>query len=579
MRRQLREGGRLRAGDALDDGRYLLVQEVGRGGFAVVWNAYDRREQQRVAIKMLHPNLAGDPLRRERFFRGARAMRDLGHAAVVRVHEPEGEDGGFYYFVMELLTGGDLRQAVLANRMANERVLPLLLQVIEAIASAHARGMVHRDIKPANILLDGDGNPKLTDFDLVGAADTTGGTRTGALGTVVYAAPECLEKPQEATARADVYGVGMTALFCLSRQELSLSVFRNPERLIARLDCSDRVRDVLRRAVAWEPGDRFADAAELGHALRAALAPVRSEREGAPGTGAAKPETRTRVGSKPPVAGLATEDARAEGPVGWDWTPGEAMELPVTGMRFRWIEPGRFKMGSTDEDQGAYSDEKPAHLVTITRGYWLGEHPVTNGQYREFVEATGHEAPEYWNDRRFSDPAQPVVGVSWEDAQAFCAWINVQVPAGNGLRLRLPSEAEWEYGARGRDGRRYPWGNEEPDGTRASYGLDGNTGGPSPVGQHAAGVSPFGLQDMAGNVWEWCEDVYGEYEAAPAQDPVATGRGSSRVRRGGSWGNSARYVRAALRFAGERGSRYDSIGFRLAGGQSAPGQPAQPASS
>jgi hypothetical protein len=140
VRRQFREGGRLRAGDALDDGRYLLVQEVGRGGFAVVWNAYDRREQQHVAIKVLHTNLAGDPLRRERFFRGARAMRDLGHAAVVRVLEPEGEDGGFHYFVMELLTGGDLRQAVLANRIANERVLPLLLQVTEAIASAHARG-------------------------------------------------------------------------------------------------------------------------------------------------------------------------------------------------------------------------------------------------------------------------------------------------------------------------------------------------------------------------------------------------------------------------------------------------------
>ena len=272
LRRQLREGGQLRPGDALGDGRYLLVRAVGRGGFATVWEAYDRAEEQRVAIKVLHANLAGDPVRRERFFRGAQAMRKLVHSAVVCVLEPRGEDGGFFYFVMEFVPGGNLREVVLERRLKNEDMLPIILQIGDALALAHARGMIHRDIKPANILLGERGDAKLTDFDLVGTHDTTGGTRTGALGTVVYAAPECLDRPQEATARADVYGLGMTAIFCLSGRELSMATFRNPEPTIATLDCSAQIRTVLQRAVSWEPNERFADASalmvELRHASR-----------------------------------------------------------------------------------------------------------------------------------------------------------------------------------------------------------------------------------------------------------------------------------------------------------------------
>ncbi|TMQ21934.1 MAG: oxalate/formate MFS antiporter [Deltaproteobacteria bacterium] len=273
LRRQLREGGQLRAGDALSDGRYLLVRVVGRGGFAVVWEAFDCAEQQRVAIKVLHLNLAGDPLRRERFFRGAHAMMKLVHPAVVRVLEPKGEDGGFYYFVMEFVADGNLREWVLQSRLKNEETLPVILRIGEALALAHSQGMIHRDIKPANILLNEHGTAKLTDFDLVGARDTTGGTRTGALGTIVYAAPECLERPQEAAACADVYGLGMTAIFCLAGRNLSMDTFRNPEGTIDRLHCSIQVQAVLRRAVAWEPHERFADAAAMVLKLREALDP------------------------------------------------------------------------------------------------------------------------------------------------------------------------------------------------------------------------------------------------------------------------------------------------------------------
>lgn len=150
---------------------------------------------------MLHSEHAVDSHRRERFFRGSRVMKGLEHEAIVRVIEPHGEDGGYHYFVMEVASNGDFRQAVLNQRIAKEQVLPLILGVGDALAETHAKGLIHRDVRPANILLDASRLPKLTDFDLVGGGkDTTGGTRTGALGTFVYAAPEMLHRPQDADA-------------------------------------------------------------------------------------------------------------------------------------------------------------------------------------------------------------------------------------------------------------------------------------------------------------------------------------------------------------------------------------------
>lgn len=272
LRRRLREDGQLKAGDSLEDGRYLLLSRIGRGGFAFVWEGLDRRTGEHVAIKVLHTNLAGDALRRERFFRGASAMASLDHRAVVRVLA-QGTDGGYCYFVMELVSGGDLRRAVLEGRMSSEQSLAVIDTIAEALAAAHTKRMVHRDVKPANILLGVDGAAKLTDFDLVGGADTTGGTRTGAMGTFLYAAPEAMDRPHEADARADVYSLGMTALFCLSGADLPTSAVREADKLIDALAVSEAIKIVLKKAVNWDRAQRFEDAGAFREAMRNAAFP------------------------------------------------------------------------------------------------------------------------------------------------------------------------------------------------------------------------------------------------------------------------------------------------------------------
>lgn len=271
LRRQLREGGVLRAGDSLGDGRYLLLEQVGRGGFAHVWRARDRQTGMDVAIKVLRSDLAHEPQRRERFFRGARIMAELDHPAVVRVLEQKGEDGGYHYFVMEFVPGGDLRQAALRGDVLRNAGLFMVLEVGAALAKAHERGVIHRDVKPANILLHIDGSPRLTDFDLVAAADTTGGTRSGALGTFVYAAPECMHHPQDADPRVDVYGLAMTAVFILYGRELPLDVVRDAESFIRQLEGSETVKNTLIRGTSWEPSTRHRDAREFCEKLHRCL--------------------------------------------------------------------------------------------------------------------------------------------------------------------------------------------------------------------------------------------------------------------------------------------------------------------
>jgi formylglycine-generating enzyme required for sulfatase activity len=208
------------------------------------------------------------------------------------------------------------------------------------------------------------------------------------------------------------------------------------------------------------------------------------------------------------------------------------------------IPAGEFLMGSPPEEGN--SDEHPQHTVYLD-AFYIDKYEVTNAQYKKFMDATGHAAPSWWNDNNFNKPEQPVVGVTWFDAEAYCKWAN----------KRLPTEAEWEKAARGTVGRRYPWGNEVPNAGgiwRANYyigenGVDDGFQYAAPVGSFPAGVSPYGIHDMAGNVLEWVADWYdgGYYSVSPKNNPKGPNSGSVRVLRGGAWLGSVNLLRAASR--------------------------------
>ena len=208
-------------------------------------------------------------------------------------------------------------------------------------------------------------------------------------------------------------------------------------------------------------------------------------------------------------------------------------------------------MGSVKGDNAAARREKPQHQVDITRAVFMGRTPVTVAAYRRFAQATERvmpTAPEFNLGWKKED--HPIVNVSWEDAKTYCEW------AGG----RLPTEAEWEYTARGgKEGLKYPWGDEISE-KPANY--LGNVGGTSVVGSYPA--NDFGLYDMVGNVWEWVADVYDEnyYSKSPKKNPQGPSRGDLRVLRGGSWSDGSGCLRASLRGRSLRDFGFLDIGFR-----------------
>jgi serine/threonine-protein kinase len=240
-----------------------------------------------------------------------------------------------------------------------------------------------------------------------------------------------------------------------------------------------------------------------------------------------------------------------------------------------YVPAGEFLMGAADSDPDGSDDEKPQHTVYLN-AFWIDKTEVTNAMFTRFMATTGYKTDAEkggkgwvytgvkWEEVSGADwqhpggpttnisglDDHPVVQVSWNDALAYCGWVGRQ----------LPTEAEWEKAARGTEGRIYPWGNQAAtceyavmddsvmrDSSRNGCGR-GNAAWP--VGSKPKGISPYGALDMGGNVWEWVVDWYDDkyYASSPFRNPPGPPSGPKRVLRGGGWGDTAVYIRAAHRF-------------------------------
>ena len=209
--------------------------------------------------------------------------------------------------------------------------------------------------------------------------------------------------------------------------------------------------------------------------------------------------------------------------------------------------------------EAGQENERPVHRVWVDR-FGLAEHPVTNLQCKPFVEDTHRTAPPFWSEPMFSHPAQPVVGVTWDDALAYCEWLSARTDC----QFRLPTEAEWERGARGGlDDSLYPWGDEAPWEKNFS-GCDPKTGGPARVEINAP--NGFGLYDMSEGVHQWCSDFYdyNYYRYSPERNPQGPVSGTRRASRGGSWRHRIKFSRCAARSSLPPSFHYADYGFRVA---------------
>ena len=237
-------------------------------------------------------------------------------------------------------------------------------------------------------------------------------------------------------------------------------------------------------------------------------------------------------------------------------------------MEMVWIEPGTFAMGTTQEQKRLlrrnelwldwFSNEQPVHQVTISRGFYLGKYEITQGQWKSVMSTSPWLG---WEDMRVDD-RNPAAYISWNDMQMFIQVLNKA--AGDSL-YRLPTEAEWEYACRAKTNSLWSFGDDRNQwGDYAWY--DENARDVGEKYAHQVGTklpNPWGLYDMHGNVWEWCQDWYGPYSNGSKVDPFGPAAGIARVGRGGCFYDNARTARSAFRNRSEPDLRYGIIGARL----------------
>ncbi len=585
--------------------RYRIVKLVGQGGFGAVYRAWDTVLDRPVAVK---ENFDTGPQGQRQFEREAKLLAGLRHPNLPVVIDHFILPGQGQYLVMDFVEGKSLT-ALLGERggpLDEAEVLPWMRQICAALTHLHTHTppIVHRDIKPDNIIITDDGRAMLVDFGISKLYDPNRGTTVGAKAVTPGYSPLEQYGRGRTDPRTDVYALGATLYTLLTWQpppeapdvSSGADVLTPPREINPAVSAATSSAVVA--AMAANMSQRLGSATAFAEMLPDVAPPQQAPPPPAPApppqqapppapvlplpaAGAARPS---------PVPGVRDRRLRAAG-----WMAGimAVVALAVwAGITFSspragqtrivrrgnlmveqvFVPAGSFRMGSEYGEE----NELPVHQVKLD-AFWIDRTEVTNAQYAACVDAGACDPPQYKSSlTRKSyydddDPAYadyPVIYVSWENAVKFAAW------AGG----RLPTEAEWEYAARGPEVRAYPWGNTFngerlnfcdltcPLGHRNTAWDDGHAD-TAPVGSYLEGASWVGALDMAGNVGEWVGDRYaGDYYAgSPGDNPTGPDTGEYRALRGGSWNLDRRYMRAAHRSYNYPLNGYIIyVGFRVA---------------
>lgn len=465
-------------------GKYEIEKFLG-GGMSHVFRARDTVIGRTVAIKILTDQGCMDKDTKARFLFEAQTSGNIAHENIIHIYD-YGEEQGRPFMVMEFLVGQDLKDAIKNGETGDLRnKICIALQIARALEYVHSKGIIHRDIKPENVHLDPSGKVRLMDFGIAKAQGLSM-TKTGfALGTPYYMAPEQV-RGEKVNELADVYAFGilMFELFTGAKpitgdtlERLFYAILNEPINMepLKQTAVPEYLRNVIAKCTAKKTSDRYPSMAAVRAELEEAV-----KRET---PAAALPPEKRQSGKKVAAIVAALLLIVTAFSVWYAWPRPQAplpptLALPSGDMVL--VSAGRF----------LYGKDKSS---TLLPDFYIDRTEVTNAAYKLFSSKTGHALPPDFPAGRDTDP---VVNVTFADAQQFARW------AGK----RLPTAEEWEKAARGTNGFLFAWG-DDADPTKANVLDNPNLADhvALPVQSFKACVSPFGAFDMTGNVHEWVD--------------------------------------------------------------------------